>query len=434
MMSIFLSISQSLVDSGFSQALIQKKNPTEQDYSTVFYFNIIIAILVYSIIFISAKKIALFYSEPKLELIAKIIGINLIFSSFSIVQVAKLSKTLNFKLQTTVSLISVVISGAYGIYLAYKGYGVWALVAQGLVKNGLNSILLFVFSEWKPRLIFSIKSLLSLFSYGSKLLFSGLLNAIFNNIYFVIIGKFYSVRDLGYYTRANQLQLLPSETMTVVLQRVTFPVLCTVKDDKASLEILYRRFIRMSAFVIFPVMTGLAVTASPLIDVILTSKWTEAVPFLQLLCFVGGLYPIHALNLNVLKVIGRSDLFFKLEIYKKALITFALLITLPFGLKALIYGQIVCSLISLYINTIYSKRYIDYSFYSQLIDLLPALLISLIMAALLWISLSFLESSVWKLTFSLIMGPLIYVSLALFFNVNDIKIIKSVLFTYEREK
>ena len=421
MIAIFMSISQSLIDSGFSQALIQKKNTTEKDYNTVFYFNILTAILIYGILFFLAKPIAVFYAEPILENLTKVIGLNIIFSSFSIVQIAKLSKSLNFKLQTKATLTSVIISGSIGIYLAYMDWGVWALVTQGILKSSINTLLLFILTRWRPKLIFSKKSFNSLFSFGSKLLFSGLLNAVFNNIYLIVIGKFYNVKELGYYTRANQFQQLPSETITVILQRVTFPVLSSIQDQKKKLEHYYKKFIRFSAFIIFPLMIGLAVTASPLIIVVLTDKWINAAPFLQLLCFVGVLYPIHAINLNVLKVKGRSDLFLKLEIYKKLLIAITVLITFSFGVKALIIGQIVCSIISLYLNTYYSKKLIDYSFFNQIKDLIPVLLVSLLMGFTVFASIYFITSNMLKLLTALFVGPLSYYILTFVFKFEEVK-------------
>lgn len=419
--AIFLSISQSLIDSGFSQALIQKKDTSENDYNTVFYFNLLASIGVYGILFFLAEPIADFFNEPILENIIKVVGLNIIFSALSIVQIAKLSKDLNFKLQTKATLTSVIISGSVGIYLAYKGWGVWSLVTQGLLRSCINTILLFILTRWKPKIIFSIKSFKELFSFGSNLLLSGLLNAIFNNIYLIIIGKFYNVKELGYYTRANQFQQLPSETITVILQRVTFPVLSSIQDQKKKIEIYYKKFIHFSAFIIFPLLIGLAVVASPLITIVLTDKWIQAVPFLQLLCFVGILYPIHAINLNILKVKGRTDLFLKLEIYKKLLIVITVLITFSFGVKALIIGQIICSIISLYLNTYYTGQLINYNFFSQIKDLIPVLLASIFMGIVIFFSIFYVQSSLLKLILALVVGPISYYVFSFLFKFEEIK-------------
>jgi O-antigen/teichoic acid export membrane protein len=340
-------------------------------------------------------------------------------------QILKTDVSANFSEYTSdgfikASLSSVIISGGIGIYLAYSGWGVWALGIQVVLKSGLNTFMLFMLSFWRPKLIFSKKSFNSLFSFGSKLLFSGLLNAIFNNIYLIVIGKFYNITELGYYTRANQFQQLPSETITVILQRVTFPVLSSIQDQKKKLEHYYKKFIRFSAFIIFPLMIGLAVIALPLITLALTDKWISAVPFLQLLCFVGILYPIHAINLNILKVKGRSDLFLKLEIYKKILIAITVLITFSFGVKALIIGQIVCSIISLYLNTFYSKKLIDYSFFNQIKDLFPVLLVSILMGFIVFVSIYYIQSNLLKLSMAFFSGPFSYYVLAYLFKFDEI--------------
>jgi len=433
MIAIFLSLSQALIDSGFSQALIQKKETSEKDYNTVFHFNFIIAVVVYGLLFILAEPIAVFYKEPVLVNLVRVIGLNIIFSSLSIVQIAKLSKSLDFKLQTKATLTSVIISGGVGIYLAFSNWGVWALVVQGLLRSSINTVLLFILTRWRPKFIFSKESFKTLFSFGSKLLLSGLLNAIFNNIYLIIIGKFYNVKELGYYTRANQFQQLPSETITVILQRVTFPVLSSIQNEQKKLENYYKKFIRFSAFIIFPIMIGLVVIASPLIKVVLTDKWVSAVPFLQLLCFVGILYPIQVINLNVLKVKGRSDLFLKLEIYKKILILLAIVTTFSFGIKALIIGQIICSFISLYINTYYTKKLINYSFFNQIKDLLPILLASIFMGIIIFGLIFYIHSNSLKLISSLLVGPISYYLISYLFKFEEINELNK-LFTKKKLK
>jgi O-antigen/teichoic acid export membrane protein len=427
MLAIFMSISQALIDSGFSQALIQKKNADEKDYNTVFYFNLASSVCVYIVLFLLSEPVAIFYEEPLLENLIKILGLNIIFSSFSIVQLAILTKELNFKTQSKCSLTSVIISGLIAIYFAYTGWGVWALVIQVLLKSSINTLLLFVFTKWKPILLFSKKSFYSLFSFGSKLLFSGLLNAVFNNIYLIIIGKYYAIKELGYYTRANQFQQLPSETLTVILQRVTFPVLSSIQDADEKLSSYYKKFIKLAAFINFPLMTILIVVAEPLIELLLTDKWIEAAPLLQLLCFVGVLYPIHAINLNLLKVKGRSDLFLKLEIYKKILILISITLTIPFGIKVLIIGQIACSFISLYLNTYYTKKLIDYGFFTQLKDLFIYFIISVIMGVVMYTLIRYIPTSGLKLIISIIVGFLLYFLLGFLLKLNEIEEIKKII-------
>lgn len=427
MIAVFLSISQALVDSGFSQALIQKKNTNEKDFYTVFYFNLLVSILIYFILFFLAKPISTFYETPHLAIIIQVIGLNLILSSFSIVPIAKLSKKLDFKSLAKATLISVIVSGLIAIYLAYKGWGVWALVAQMLIKSTLNSILLCILIQWKPKFVFSRASFNTLFSFGSKLLATGLLNAVYNNMYLIVIGKFYDASQLGLYTRANQLQQFPSESVTTVIQRVTYPALCSIQDNKEELELYYKKLIRLSAFIIFPLMVGLAVISKPFIIVILTEKWIGAVPLLQMLAFVGILYPIHAINLDILKVKGRSDLFLRLEIYKKLLITLMLLITFSFGIKVMIIGQIITSIGFLYVNTYYTSKLITYSLYSQVKDILPIFILSISMGGLVYLTIFSIGSNLAKLFVGIGVGPVFYYILASLLKFEEIKEVQKII-------
>jgi teichuronic acid exporter len=421
MLAIFLAMSHTFVKSGFSYALIQKKNRNETDFSTAFFFNIGVGILFYFILFFSAQFIASFYKTPELEPLTKVIGINVFISSLSIVQRAKLTIDLDFKTQAKASFISALIGGCVGIYMAYNGYGVWSLVVQSLLRNGINTILLWILSKWVPKAIFSITSFKSLFSFGSKLLGAGLLNTLFNNIYLILIGKLFNARELGFYTRAFHLQQFPSENITNILQRVTFPVLSSMQDDENKLLHAYKNFIKISAFIVFPLMMGLAIIAEPLVQLVLTDKWLPAVPMLQLLCFAGMLYPIHAINLNILNVKGRSDLFLKLEIIKKIIITIAILITFSFGIKALIIGQIATSLIGYFINTYYSGRMINYGTIKQVKDLIPIIMITTAMGLCVVAITHYIEGSLLKLLVGLFTGAFVYYINARIFKFDELK-------------
>jgi teichuronic acid exporter len=412
MLSVFLAISQTFVDSGFSSALIQKNNRTDVDYSTVFFFNIGVGIFFYFLLFFSAPLIAEFYQIPELILLTKVIGINIFITTLSVVQRAKLTINLDFKTQAKASLISVLLGGCVGIFMAFKGYGVWALVIQSLISNGMNTFFLWFFSKWIPMAIFSKESFSSLFSFGSKLLVAGLLNTIFINIYLIVIGKVYNATDLGFYTRAQQFQKMPSENITGILQRVTFPVLSSLQNDEEKLISAFRRFIRMSVFIIMPLMIGLAVVAEPLIRFLLTEKWLPAVPYLQLLCVVGMMYPVHAININILNVKGRSDLVLQLEVIKKLLIVVAILITYRYGINAMIFGQIVTSLIGFFINSHYSEKMIAYSSWTQIKDILPILIITLLMAVFTWFSMLTISSDILKLLIGTSTGIGIYILIA----------------------
>jgi O-antigen/teichoic acid export membrane protein len=276
MLGIFLAIAQSFIDSGFSNALIQKKDRTETDYSTVFYFNIVVAGIVYGILFICSPYIAGFYKEPQLETITKWVGLTIVLSAFSMVQRAKLSIKLDFKTQTKASLLSVIVSGCIGITLAYQGFGVWALVIQALSSNLLNTLLLWIFAEWRPSLIFSWVSFKTLFSFGSKLLLGGLMHTIYMNLYTLVIGRQFNAVNVGYFNRSQSLAVFPSTNITDIINRVMYPSLCSIQDEEERLKNVFLRYLRIVSFIVFPLMVGLSVLSKPLIQVELTDKWLPA--------------------------------------------------------------------------------------------------------------------------------------------------------------
>ncbi len=408
MLAIFLALAQSFIDSGFSNALIRKTDRTEVDNSTVFYFNIVVGLISYAILFLAAPWIARFYETPILTPITRFIALGVFFNSLTIVQRAILTARVDFKTQAKASFVAVVISGAIGIYMAYADYGVWALAVQAVVNYLLNTIMLWVLTAWKPLWTFSWVSFRELFGFGSKLLLSGLLDTAFRNIYTIVIGKAFTATDLGYYTKANQFAQFPSSNVTGILQRVTYPVLCEYQDEEERLRQLYRKYLRLSAYVIFPLMIGLAAVAQPLIVALLTEKWSGVVLLLQILCVVMMWYPIHAINLNLLQVKGRSDLFLKLEIWKKVMGTIVLCATLPFGLVWLCLGQIATSLISLVINTYYTGQLIQLGFFKQMKDLVPALLYSFSMGVFVYGAIQFVEGDLFKVALGIVVGVIYY--------------------------
>ncbi len=411
MLGIFMAIAQTFIDSGFSNALIRKPDRTETDNATAFYFNIVVGIICYAVLFVSAPLIASFYNTPILVPLTRIIGLNLIFNSLCVVQQALLSVNLDFKTQAKISLIATLVSGPIGIACAYYGMGVWSLVVQTVLSTFMRMCLLWLLAKWRPVEKFSKESFNSLFSYGSKLLASGLLDTIYNNLYTIIIGKKFAATDLGLYTRAEHFAQFPAVNITGILQRVTFPVLSTIQNENERLSINYRKFLRVSGFVVFPLMVGLAAVAEPLIRFILTDKWIDCVPFLQVLCFALMWYPIHAINLNLLQVKGRSDLFLRLEIYKKILGITTLFVSVPLGLMAMCYGRVIISLLALALNTHYTGKLINLGFWRQMRDLLPTLLNSLIMGGLVYVCLYFLadSSSGIQLAVGILIGAIYYI-------------------------
>lgn len=430
MLTIFLAVSQSLIDSGFSQALIRKQNRTEVDNSTVFYFNIAVGLALYLLFYISAPWVADFYGLPELSLVMRVVCLGIIFNSLAVVQRALLTVRIDFKTQAKASLIAAVISGMAGIILAYTGFGIWALVCQQLVNLGINTLLLWIFSKWKPMRTYSWKSFRELFSFGSKLLASGLLDTTYNNIYPIVIGKVFSAGDLGHYTRAQQFSVFPSSNITGILQRVTYPVLCSIQNDIDRLRGVYRKFLKLSAYVVFPLMTGLAAVSFPFIRIVLGEKWIFCAVLLQIICFSMMWYPIHAINLNLLQVKGRSDLFLKLEIIKKLLAVAVLCITVPMGLIAMCVGQIFSSVIGLIINTHYTGKLIQVGFLRQMKDLLPTFLLSLTMWAVVYFITTLCSDTLLQLVAGVLVGIIYYLSLAFFFRFPELK---EVLFIVRRK-
>lgn len=409
MIGIFFAVAQSFVDSGFSNALVRKTDRREEDLSTCFYFNIGVGIMSYIVLFLIAPLVASFYNQPILSPIIRITGLGVVLNSLCVVQQALFTIKIDFKSQAKVTLSATIISGIVGVILAYQGYGVWALVWQGVVMTSARMALLWLMSKWRPTTGFSKSSFNYLFGYGSKLLASGLLDTIYNNIYPIVIGKFYTPAQLGNYSRALSFAQLPSSNITSILQRVTFPVLSTIQDDIPRLQANYRRLLKLSAFTVFPLMAGLAAVAFPMIRIILTPKWEGCSLYLQIICFALMWYPIHAINLNLLQVMGRSDLFLRLEIIKKVVGVCIMCITIPLGITAMCIGMVASSLISLFINTYYTGKLINIGCLKQMRDLTPIFINSLIMGGIVYFSIQISDNDILQLSLSIIVGVLSYI-------------------------
>ena len=422
MLAVFIAVSQSLVDSGFSQALIRKQDRTEIDNSTVFYFNLVVGLILYGILFAAAPLIADFYNEPQLIPITRVIGLSVLFNSLVVVQRALLTIKIDFKTQAKAALTAAISSGAVGIWMASSGYGVWSIVTQQLINLGINTLLLWVLSHWRPQLIYSWKSFYELFGFGSKLLVSGLIDTIYRNIYLIVIGKVFSASDLGYYTRAHQFTDFPSSNLTGIIQRVTYPVLCSIQNEDERLANVYRRFLRISAFVIFPLMMGLAAVAEPLVLTLLKEQWLFTATLLSIICFQMMWYPIHAINLNLLQVKGRSDLFLKLEIYKKIVGVIILCITIPMGLIAMCIGGFFSSMIALIINTYYTGQLIHVGYFRQMRDLMPIFLLSISMGCIVYFTINLFHiHPIVQLSIGIVIGILYYVLFSLLFKFTEFK-------------
>ncbi len=427
MILVFISFAQVFVEGGFSSALIRKTNANDSDYSTVFWFNLIVASICYLLLFFSATFISCFFTEPKLILLTKVVGLNVIVNSLGIIQKTILIKNLNFKTQATINLSSIIISGFIGVYCAYSEFGVWALVIQNLSKNLVMSIAFWVSSNWRPKFIFSKSSFKELYGFGSNLLFSSLINVISENLYSIIIGKLYNAKSLGYYTRANQFQKLPVSSIYGAISAVSFPVLAEIQHEDIKLKEGYRSMIKLVAFVLFPIMAILISISKSMIHVVLTDKWLPSVPILQILCIVGAFYPLHAINLDILKVKGRSDLFFRLEIFKQILNVLMIVVSFKWGVIGLVWGSVMLNFVCYYLNSFFSKSLVNYSFINQVRDLLPLACFSIITLLALFVIKTIITNLNIQLVILPFVGVLVYCFLSSIFKIQEMSILKEII-------
>ena len=427
MTQIFFAIAGVFIDSGFSNALMRKKKRKEIDYSTVFVTNVILTSFFALCLFLSASKIASFYNEPILKDIVRANAILLVFNSINAVQGARLRINLQFKVISFISVVNNVTIGIVTIICAYLGCGVWSLIYPNFLAPFLKYYLYWYYQRWRPLINFSWKIWKEYFSYGSKLLISSLLDRIWTNIYPLLIGKLYSAADLGYFSRARGYASLPAHTFQGVLGSVTFPILCSIQDDDARLRVAYRKLIRVSGYIVFPLLMGLAALAKPFVFVLITDKWAASIPYLVVICFSAMLRPIHVLNLNLLQVKGRSDLFLKLEIIKKILALLVLLFTMRFSVLIMCVGSVFVSYLTLYINTYYTGKLIQVGFLLQLKDLLPSFLYSFSMGALVYAS-TLLIPSMWiQLFVGVFIGIAYYLSISALFQSSELAYVKMLL-------
>lgn len=408
---IFISVFNAIVDSGFTNAIIRKKDATDVDYSTVFYTNLVISVFMALILFFCARPISYFFKRDELIPLTQVMSVVVVINALAIVQRARMTRNIDFKTQTKVTIISSLVSGIIGIGMAYLGCGVWSLVAQQISSQLLNTILLWFYNRWVPSLVFSWSSFREMWTFGWKLLVSCLIDTTWKEIYQVVVGKFYSSATLGLYTRAKQFSQIFSSNLTSIVQRVSYPVLASIQDDKVRLKYAYQKVIKTTMLPTFVLMFGMAACARPMILSLIGEKWIECVPFLQLICFTGMLYPLHAINLNMLQVQGRSDLFLKLEIIKKIIAVGPLLLGIFIGIYWMICGSIVNSCIAYYLNAYYSGPYLNYSISQQIRDIMPSFLIALIMSIPVYL-MSFLPINCYVLlSLQLIVGTTIVLSL-----------------------
>lgn len=407
---VFLEVSSCFIDSGFTSALIRKQNRTEEDFSTVFYYNFVIALLCYTVLWFAAPYIAAFYNIPLLTSVTRVVGIGIILGAIQGVMGIKLTIALDFKTITKITIPINIITGLLSLIMVYNDFGVWTLVYPNLIAGVFNIVILWFNVRWLPSLVFSWKSFREMFSYGSKLLISSIIDKIYANISTIVVGKCFSPAALGVYNRAVSLSGFASSNVTGILQGVAFPVLSSIQNDSERLQNAYSRFMRMSVFIVFPLILGLSAVADPFIRILLTDKWEGAIYFLQIICFSMMWYPVNAINLRLLQVKGRSDYFLKLEVIKKIQGILILCITVPFGLVAMCYGSVVSSLIGVIWNAYYTKKVIGYCYCSQMRDIIPVFLHSLVMCVLVHVVIYFIPTLWLRLVMGIAVGIAYYIS------------------------
>jgi teichuronic acid exporter len=432
MIGVFTGLGRVLSEAGLAQSLIRTTNPTDDDYTTVFYFNLIGSFVVYAILFSAAPLIADFYHQPDLESLIRWYCSVFIINAFSSIQYTRLTKQMLFKKELTITVPSLIISSVVGIVMAFNGYGVWSLVGSAITQSLAAAIQLWYRSDWKPNWVFNREKFKYHFHYGYKLTLSGILDNIFSNAYTIIIGKFFAPAQVGFYNRADTLKQLPVSNISAVLTKVTFPLFAQIKDDDVRLKAIYKKIMQMVIFFVAPILLILSAMAEPLFRLLFTEKWLPAVPYFQILCWNGILFPIHSYNLNILKVKGRSDLFLKLEFIKKGMILTIIAITFQFGIFGLLYGSILASVLAFFINTYYTGKYLNYNAVSQASDLLPAIFLALLSSGIVYEADSlfkdFLHYDILRLVTGSILGALFYFGIAYAFKMKSlfelIKIIK----------
>jgi O-antigen/teichoic acid export membrane protein len=379
MLTLFLSVANVFLDSGFGAALIQKKDADYMDECSIFYFNIFIGFVSTLVLFFAAPSIASFYHQPILIGLTRVLSLVILINAFDIVQTARLTRQLDFKTQLRANLFASLVSGVIGIATAFLDWGVWSLVAQSIARSLISTLTLWIICDWRPSWMFSIDSLKGMFGFGSRMLLSNLIGTFFDNLFQVFIGKVFSATALGYYTRAASMRDISVETTSNTVGRVMYPALASIQGDHLRLKQAYRKSMLQTTFIHFPLMVGLIVLARPLVNLLFSAKWASCVIFFQLMCTNGLLYPLHLLNLNVLKVKGRSDLYLRLQVLKRFLIVIGLSITYRWGIGAMLIGQIVTSAINYSLTCLYSGNLIEYPMKNQVLDVLPSFLFSCLM-------------------------------------------------------
>lgn len=427
--AVFIAVATILQSAGIGDALVRKQNLTEEDMSTCFYYSIGVGIVMYSVLFFSAPWIADFYNTPVLAPLMRVTALTFLWGPIGAIQTIHLRRRLDFKTPTKIGLVSRIISASIGIALAFMGYGLWSLVASGVISSLLAIILQWWAVRWVPTTGWNKESFKYLWGYGNKIMGSYFLGTLYENIMPIFVAKYFSPTQLGIYNRAQGYAALPSQNVSGMIQNVTFPVLAKLQDDNDALRRNYRRMLTTTAFIVFPLMMALSALARPLVITMVTEKWEECILLLQIICFSMMWYPIHSMNLNLLQVKGRSDLFFRLEVIKKIVGLSIIAFTLPQGLVVFCCGQVVSSLISLFINTYYTGKLIDLGYFKQMRDLAPILALSFAMFGTLHFCNTLFDNYLLQIFIGGTIGALVYLAGAIIFKFPQLEDVKYMLKT-----
>ena len=409
LITVFMTILQVFVDSGLGTALIQKKDADDLDFSSVFYFNFVVCLILYTVMFITAPLIAGFYNDDSLTPIIRVISLTIVISGVKGIQQSYVSKNMLFKRFFFATLGGTIFSAFLGVALAYAGFGVWAIVAQQLSNTTIDTLILWLTVKWRPKKVFSWERLKGLLSFGWKILASSLLDTVYNNIRSLIIGKFYSASDLAFYNKGKQFPNLIVININSSIDSVLLPSMSQEQDNRSRVKTMTRKAIRTSSYIMWPLMFGLAIVAEPLVSLIFTDKWLPCVPYLRIFCFTYVLWPIHTANLNAIKAMGRSDMLLKLEIIKKIMGVISIVVALPFGVFAIAVGYMATGPLSAAVNAFPNKKLLNYSFIEQITDILPFFLMSGLMGAIIWPIQYLVLSKITIIALQVLCGGFIYI-------------------------
>ena len=416
---IFISIGNVFVQSGVNTALIQKYRVDETDYSSAFYISAAIAVILYGVLFFCAPAIGAFYGQPVFSPVLRILSVTLFFGAVTSVQSAVVARNMEFRKLCMASLLAATGSGVIGVVMAAKGFGLWSLAMQQFFYSFFLMVVLGILVKWRPKLIFSIDRAKGLFSYGWKILCSGLIDTVFTNLYGLVIGKQYSSYMMGQYTRGNQFPALIANNLGAAIQSVMLPAFSACQDDKERLKSMVRRSIVTSSYLVFPMMAGLIAVAEPMVKLLLTDRYLPSVPMLRLLCVAYATWPLHVANLQAINALGRSEIFLKLEIVKKCVSVIALIISIPFGIYVMVGLRAVTDFVCTFINAYPNKKLLDYSFSQQWRDVFPSLILSAIMCAAAYGVQYIIEGTLLTLMVQILVGILVYGGLSWLFKLES---------------